>query len=535
MRQSDHSGQFERTGRHADLLEDWRLTAPASALMRSAEQAHFYRVLCRHLSQPDAPLLLEGGVGLGKTRAYLAALGQTGRTVALVLPTHQLIDQLLASTDLAATGLELVPFRPASMFDTRQAYQAQREAARAARVMLCTAASVVIDQRLQGDYNGATQRDVIVFDEADQLPDMAALQSNYTMEASLLQGQPLPVALERISTSPPHQVLAEQKAAARVMLEILVEPVRYASVGLDAAGDAVLHHHLPGRLLKKVSNRASTVFVSATLSHGGKWDNFCHAMGLEQVSRLSVSIEPERHGTLDFTLHAYAVETDAWFAATTACIQTAERPVLVVTPSHELTERLQAAVGKQEGLLIKAGAWAGLDTPTRWRSVIVPRVPFGAPVVVDGKAVTSYLDAHATASRRMRQAIGRGIRTPDAVCSITILDERATQLGAFVPERFASPWDQRREWKVQLEEGARVEVVLSKAERNPALRKAALKHYGSKCQHPGCEVAQAHLLDVHHREPISEGIRTTTLKDVTVLCANHHRQAHFDMRLIATK
>ena len=492
-------------------------------MFRSPEQKYFHDVLCKHIHQPDAPLLLEGGVGLGKTRAYLAALAQTSHTVALVLPTHQLIDQLLASTDLAATGLSIAVFRPARLLETHADYQKQREAARAARVMLCTAASVVIDQRLQGEYHGATRRDMLIFDEADQLPDMAALQSDCVIEASLLQNQPLAVALERISTTSSRHIAAEQKAAARVMLEILAEPVRYASVGLDEAGNAVLHHHLPARLMKKISNRTSTVFISATLSHAGKFDNFRHAMGLENISRLSTSMEPERHGTLDFTLHAHEVETEAWFTATLQSIQTAPRPTLVVTPSHALTERLQAAVGEQTDLLIKAGAWAGFDTPTRWRSVIIPRVPFGAPVVVDGKAVTSYLDAHATASRRMRQAIGRGIRTPDAVCSVTVLDARASKLGAFVPERFTPQWEQRRVF----EEGARIEWTLSKAERDAGLRKAALKHYGEKCQHPQCNVTQPHLLDVHHLDPISEGIRKTTLKDVTVLCANHHREAHF--------
>lgn len=496
-------------------------------MFRSHEQQHFNDVLRKHLQHADAPLLLEGGVGLGKTRAYLAALANTDHTVALVLPTHQLIDQLLDSTDLAAIALPLAVFRPARMFETRAQYLSQRQAARESRVMVCTAASVIIDQRLKGEYNGATERDVILFDEADQLPDMTALQSDFVIDATLLQGQPLPVALERISTTRSHGVEAEQKAAARVMLEILAEPVGYASVGLDDDGDARLHHRLPGRLLKKVSNRASTVFISATLSHGGKFDNFKHAMGLDAISRLSCSIEPERHGTLDFVLHMHEVETDEWFAAAVQSIQSALRPTLVVTPSHALTERLLAAVGEQQDLLIRAGIWAGLDTPTRWRTVVIPRVPFGAPVVVDGEAVTSYLDAKVTASRRMRQAIGRGLRTPDAVCTVVILDARADKLGNFLPERFAANWSGRKVF----DEGARQELLLSKAERNPGLRKAALKHYGSKCQHPACEVGQAHLLDVHHLDPVSEGVRRTTLNDVTVLCANHHRQAHFEMKM----
>ncbi len=495
-------------------------------MFRSNEQQHFNDLLHKHLQRADAPLFLEGGVGLGKTRAYLAALATTQRSVALVLPTHQLINQLLASADHEAVQLPMAVFRPAAMFETRAQYLLQREAARASRVMLCTAASVVIDQRLWGDYNGATQREVILFDEADQLPDMAALQSDFTIDAALLQGQPLPLALERIGNTLSHSIEAEQKAAARVMLEILAEPVGYASVGIDDDGNARLHHRLPGRFLKKVSNRASTVFISATLSHNGKFDNFKHAMGVDTLSSLSCSIEPALHGTLDFEMHAHEVETDLWFAATVQSIRDAKRPALVVTPSHVLTERLIAAVGEQENLLIRAGVWAGLDTPTRWRTVVIPRVPFGAPVIVDGQAVTSYLDAKAIASRRMRQAIGRGLRTPDAVCTVVVLDARARTLGNFVPERFASQWAGCKVF----EEGARTQVELSKAERDPALRKAALKHYTTKCQYPQCEVSQSHLLDVHHLDPVSEGVRRTTVKDVTVLCANHHRQAHFEMR-----
>jgi Rad3-related DNA helicase len=469
---------------------------------------------------------LEGGVGLGKTRAYLAALAASSRTVAIVLPTHQLIDQLLASSDLTAVDMEIAVFRPSRMFEVRADYLAQRQTARDARVMLCTAASVIIDQRLKGEYNGATEREVLLFDEADQLPDMAALQSDFVIDAALLQGQPLRVALERISITKSHLVEAEQKAAARVMLEILAEPVGYASVGIDDDGNARLHHRLPGRLLKKVSKRASSVFISATLSHAGKFDNFKNAMGLESISELSVSIDPERHGAMDFIVHAHEVETEEWFTAVVNGIRAAKRPTLVVTPSHDLTERLQAVLGDQPDLLIKAGAWAGMDTPTRWRTVIIPRVPFGAPIVVDGEAVTSYLDAKVTASRRMRQAIGRGLRTPDAVCTVIVFDARVEKLGNFVPERFTSQWTQRKVF----EEGAREELVLSKAERDPGLRKATLKHYGSKCQYEGCTVNQPHMLDVHHLDPIAEGVRRTTLKDVTVLCANHHRQAHFEMR-----
>jgi predicted HNH restriction endonuclease len=73
-----------------------------------------------------------------------------------------------------------------------------------------------------------------------------------------------------------------------------------------------------------------------------------------------------------------------------------------------------------------------------------------------------------------------------------------------------------------------VEVVLSKAERDPALRAAALKFHGAVCK--VCGESSLHRLDVHHLDPVSEGARRTTVRDVVVLCANHHRDAHAEMR-----
>ena len=144
-------------------------------MFRSNEQQHFSKLVAKHISAKDFPLLLEGGTGLGKTRAYLAALSNRPETVAIVLPTHQLIDQMLASQDLAAVGLTVVDFRPAKMFEARAEYIENRTAAMASRVMLCTAASAMIDQRLRGKYNGAVKRDYLIFDEVDELPQAAAL------------------------------------------------------------------------------------------------------------------------------------------------------------------------------------------------------------------------------------------------------------------------------------------------------------------------------------------------------------------------
>lgn len=500
----------------------------------------------RHLLEGDAPLLLEGGTGIGKTRAYLAPLIASGRRIAVVLPTHQLIDQLLASSDLAATrgAATVAAFRPARLFEHRAHYEAAKRAAMEAQVMLCTAASVIIDQRLASEYNGATLRDYLVFDEADQLPDMAALQSDFAIrEADLSDlGIPLttvPATLAAILARKPRTVEPEMRAAARIILDAIEQPAWYQSAGLSDDGDILLTHRLPGRLLKKVSNRANVAFVSATLTVGGKFTDFQNAMGIDRISHLSSMVEPEHHGMLDFQIAPMEIDTPEWIAAIVETTRKAPKPVLVATPSHELSELLgeqlpgavvrtadetatQAAerVGA-DGLLIAAGAWAGLDTPLRWRTIVVPRVPFGQPVVIDGEITTSYFDARNTAIRRLRQVIGRGLRTPDATCSIYILDARAEKLGAFVPERFTEVWSHRT-----YQEGARNEIVLSKAERDPAVRRAAFKHYGKVCMHCGFIPIVDSQLDVHHKDPIAEGQRRTRIEDVEVLCANCHRLAH---------
>ena len=46
-----------------------------------------------------------------------------------------------------------------------------------------------------------------------------------------------------------------------------------------------------------------------------------------------------------------------------------------------------------DGVLITAGAWAGLDTAVRRRSIVVPRTPYAKLEMTDGDITTTYLDA----------------------------------------------------------------------------------------------------------------------------------------------
>ena len=60
--------------------------------------------------------------------------------------------------------------------------------------------------------------------------------------------------------------------------------------------------------------------------------------------------------------------------------------------------------------------------------------------------------------------VGRGLRRPDSKCDFYICDERYSHLGNFLPVRFTKSW----------KEGAKKEVKLSKAERDPKIRRKAL-------------------------------------------------------------
>lgn len=521
-------------------------------MFRSQEQANFSALVTKHLTQPDGPLLLEGATGLGKTRAYLAALMQAaarGQRITIALPSHQLIDQLLASADLQAVqrdGVQVRAFRPARWFESAADYRAQRTSAMEAAVLVCTSAAVIIDQRLKGAYNGASERAYLLFDEADQLPDAAALQSD--CEITRQQLDELGIAAKTAGQAAT-EVLAkkdippELRAAALMILEAINEPAWFHKAGVTDDGGIMLFHKMPGRLLKRIANRPQVAFVSATLTVAGRFDDFKRALGMQAQSHLSAIIEPEKHGQLTFLLADATVDTPEWLnlAATAISRASQQGPVLVATASHtlaqalaeklpgatlrsadETTSQAAARMGSSQ-VLIAAGAWAGLDTPVVWKTIVVPRIPFDRPIVLDGELESSYLDTRNTAIRRMRQVMGRGLRSPDASCTLHIFDKRYRQIETFVPRRFAPQWA----GKTVFTEGERRELTLSAIERDPSVRKAALKRYGQRCMCCGFVPKTSNQLDVHHLIALASGtVRQTRLEDLAVLCANCHRLAH---------
>ena len=261
---------------------------------------------------------------------------------------------------------------------------------------------------------------------------------------------------------------------------------------------------------------------------GHKFDDFKRSLGIDEVSRFSQSIEPARHGTIEIIAD--------YETSLAEIVPDAPRPCLVTTASHADSQSFGAEIQDSivrsaqetasdavarlsaDGVLVAAGVWAGLDTPARWASIVIPRVPFERPTELDGKIESRYIDSRNVTSRRMRQVIGRGSRSPDASCRIFILDERHTQLGAFVPERFDASWQEG-----QIEQSLKNERV-----RYQLFRSKVLEHYGAQCCACGLKPISPSILDVHHLDPISEGERRTKLEDLIPLCANCHRTAHLE-------
>ena len=479
-------------------------------MYRSKEQRQFASRVEAHLASGGAPLLLEGAAGLGKTRGYLAPMLATGQPVAICVPTRALAAQLLASADLAAvrTGQTVEIFTPRRHFDTRADYRAHQQACREATILVCTHQAALIDVLADGAVLGLKDRHAVLFDEADQLPDAAALRFDCAIDAFTLDVLGVrPGANHRqtvedvLKALPRHEADLDEPAAVRAacrgLLDALNEPVWYQSVGLDEDGALRLAHKLPARVLKRLLAHPRLIFVSATLTVNGSFSDFSNALGLQQTSPWTTAIEPARHGQLDIVCEDWDKEAPDHFAKVAAHVATLEGAVLVIATSHDdaatlgrllpgatvrgLDETTGEAAARMSGnVLVAAGAWAGLDTPIRWRHVVMPKAPYGPPTILDEHEVSRYVDSRNTAVRRFRQGLARGLRTPEAVCTLHLLD------GRFSRPEFVKALPARFEPAYRARYGT-VELRTRQAE----FRKRIFERFNGRCPISGCDEAAA--------------------------------------------
>lgn len=515
---------------------------------RSDEQRQ-YAHLIESALRPGPPLLAGAAAGLGKTHGYSIPLLRSGLRVAIAMSTRQLIAQYLQSDALHAaldgTNCNVIALQTRASFATEADYRAHRQKALAAQVLVLTHAAALIDS-LHPGYADLRNRDVVLFDEADLLADAADLRSSFRIEADTLAAcgaanlAPQPAAQRVLQAN----AEAEVRASAQAILHACEHPASWKVVGHDDDGALVLRHRMPGRMLKPLLQAVPRcIFTSGTMQVGGRFDHFSHALGLDNIAPESRHIDPRRHGQLRVDVAADELSTPEIALR----IGQAARPALVLTTSHQLSaelgrllpmatvrgndEPLADAVSRcpDDGILIAAGAWSGLDDPRlRWKTVAIPRTPYGPPVAVDGQPITRYIDSQVVAIRRTNQGLHRGLRTPDAACHLLLLDPRSSRdnLRSAIPSRFVVDWR-------GFEEGAQVLLSHFQRERNASLRAAALRRYGACCMAEGCTISAEHMLDVHHTRPLAEGERRTTLDEVVVLCKNHHADAHHQLRMAA--
>jgi Rad3-related DNA helicase len=491
------------------------VTKKEISVYRSKEQRQFASRVEAHLASGGAPLLLEGAAGLGKTRAYLAPLLATGKPVALCLPTRALATQLLESDDMKAvrSGQSIEIFTPRRNFDTLAQYRAHKQACRSADVLICTHQAALIDVLADGALLGLKGRHAILFDETDQLPDAAALRFDCAIDACTFDAlgvkpgtshrQTVAAVLKALPRHlPALDEPAALQAACRAIMDALEDPVWYQSVGMDEDGALRLVHRLPARVLKRLLAHPRLVFVSATLTVNGSFDDFKRALGLQDTSPWSAAIEPLRHGQMDIVSEAWDKDAPDHLAKVAAHVATLQGAVLVIVTSHEDAALLGAmiagatlrgideATGQLEStgqaaarmmasaghMLVAAGAWAGLDTPIRWRHVVMPKAPYGPPTVLDDHEVSRYVDSRNTAVRRFRQGLARGLRTPDAVCTLHLLDGRfdRAEFVRALPVRFAPAYS------------ARFGTVELRT-RQAAFRKHIFEKFKGRCPISGCD------------------------------------------------
>jgi hypothetical protein len=538
-------------------------------MFRSPEQREFFDKILEHVRAPeqlrsfakgvDGPLLLEGGSGLGVTRAGLMAAIETvkaGMRVALVLPTPSLLRRLVDSPDfkeLLPEDLEWAEFPAVQPAGESEEVENAIEALREVPLLLCTSACVIFDRVLRGRYSGVTFRDYLIFDQADRLPEAALAPADCEINAGELRdlgvsGSNARDVASRIARTP--SAPAEKRALAALILETFDEPAGYHTTVYAADSGLTLRHRMPGRLLRRVANNPNAAFIGASLAIGGAFDHFKRAMGIASHSNISAIIEPKSHGTLNCHHASYVPLSEDWFATLRSCVARSEKPCLVLTADDQQTRAIgtllpgatlryatdavpkaadgAAAADHHEPVLIASAEWGGLDAPVEWRTIIISRIPIDSSWGHDEDAEDFYVDPRNRAIRRVKNLMRQGVRSPDAQCDLHVLDRRVGLFESMVPTRFRVAWAKRT---ILSGLGNKEQHVLERAiaaeQPMKAVREEVIKSLGNRCMacntvpKPGVPL-EIHLL----RVTAAHQVRLSIKEEMAILCMSCHRLAH---------
>lgn len=436
--------------------------------------------------------------GIGKTRGYLISLLSTTRRILISVPTNQLVEQFLQSDDLkAAQGNKNVQAFYSKRFLNHDevAYLENKELCSSADVVIATHAMAIRDRLSGGKILNLDSFDVVLFDEADKLPDAASLQMdglipNYWLK-KLGAEEPDKIIKAIKKLDEPNEESNYIKSIATMMLNNQREDA-WGTIAKTSSGLEIKFKN-PAKILKKFITTSETVIImtSGTLCIDDDFSFFENAVGIYDEKKYSVDVS--YHGTLSFTLAdrrlpkprnwsdlEHVNKDDQLFNIywSSAIKMAAEEGgnILVLSTSSIITQNLHKLVGgiRQErgeklsetllryqgGILILHSGWEGLDCSFSFSDIIIPKIPFPPP---DEVLELTYLNSLQKAIRKLNQGFSRGIRRPEQACHIWILDPRfpvpdimvnrgeatqqlaanMTQLAKAIPKRFRLG---RRSW-----------------------------------------------------------------------------------------
>lgn len=232
---------------------------------------------------------------------------------------------------------------------------------------------------------------------------------------------------------------------------------------------------------------STTICTSATLKsseNASDWDLKRHLGVYHQTGfvrsefhrfreDLSQSYSPKRFGSLSFILASPDIPpphvpesrsyNDQWLSYARQCLEyllEMEKRTLILTSSYRdigellpnppeglliddtrtrLSELIRQFGAKR--VLVSPNAWQGVDTALPIELIIIPKVPYPPPnqetIAIDRASGLSERDASRLAlmemkafgKRKLRQGIGRALRSPDQSATIAILDPRFPRPG----------------------------------------------------------------------------------------------------------
>lgn len=461
------------------------------SMFRSNEQKKYAECVIDALKHKVS--FLNGPAGIGKTRAYLISLLATSHRLLISVPTTQLIEQLLQSEDLHVTqgNKNVQAFYSKRFLDNDEvAYLENKELCACADVVIATHAMVIRDRLSGGQILNLDSFDVLLFDEADKLPDAASLQmdgliSNYWLK-KLGTEEPDKIIKAIKKLSEPSEESRYIQSIATIMLNNQSED-SWGTIAKTSSGLEIKFKN-PAKILKKFMTTSETIIMmtSGTLCIDDDFKFFEDAVGIYDAKQYSVDVS--YHGTLSFTLADRRLpkpknwsdtenrnEDDQLFIQYwSGAIKMADKErgnVLVLSTSSAITRDLHHLVGGvmqesgeklsetllryQGGILILHSGWEGLDCQFSFSDIVIPKIPFPPP---DEMLELTYLNSLQKAIRKLNQGFSRGIRRPDQACHIWVLDPRfpvpdimvnrgeatqqlaanMTQLAKSIPKRFRS-------------------------------------------------------------------------------------------------